>query len=107
MGSLAEQPVFDDAGLLKNPQYWNPTLARKLASEHGIPELTEHHWAFIRQLRDYYQRFHVPPPAERICRALQLDHGCSHQLFHNCLEAWQIAGLPDPGEEAKTYLSAE
>lgn len=98
---------FDDAGLLKNPQDWTPELARTLADMDGIGRLTEQHWAFIQSLRTYYNEFHVPPPAVRVCRSLHLDGDCGHQLFDTCLEAWRIAGLPDPGEEAKAYLSAE
>lgn len=107
MNTLTGEIKFDDSGLLLNPDNWTPELALRLAEQHGIEQLTESHWAFIHRLRDYYLRFHVPPPADRICRSLQLTHGCGHRLFHNCLEAWQIAGLPDPGEEAKSYLSAE
>ena len=107
MGQLLRNPEFDESGLLKNPMDWTPELAVELASRDGINLLTEQHWAFIKSLRDYYQTFHVPPPASRICRQLHLRHGCGHDLFHTCLSAWRIAGLPDPGEEAKSYLSAE
>jgi tRNA 2-thiouridine synthesizing protein E len=26
------------------------------------------------------------------------------QLFGGCLSLWRVAGLPDPGEEARAYL---
>jgi tRNA 2-thiouridine synthesizing protein E len=26
------------------------------------------------------------------------------RLFGGCREAWRIAGLPNPGEEAKSYM---
>jgi len=29
---------------------------------------------------------------------------CLEQLFHGTREAWRIAGLPDPGEEARAYM---
>lgn len=107
MGEILKNAEFDEYGLLKDPDTWSIELASQLAKEHGIGSLTEQHWAFIQSLRNYYQRFRVPPPTERICHALNLAPGSGHRLFHNCLEAWQIAGLPDPGEEAKSYLSAE
>jgi len=107
MGQALKNPKFDDAGLLTDPRDWTPQLARRLARDHGIPELTERHWAFLNLLREYYRQFHVPPPASRICHDMHLDRGCGHDLFDTCLTAWQIAGLPDPGEEAKSYLSAE
>lgn len=107
MSTVLEPIEFDEAGLLRDPRNWTPELARELARQAGITELTDQHWAYINRLRDYYQRFHVPPPASRICRELHLGHGCGHELFPTCLQAWRIAGLPDPGEEAKAYLSAE
>ncbi len=107
MGQRLRHPEFDEYGLLKDPRDWSPALARELAGEAGIRELSDAHWAFIHSLQDYYREFHVPPPTARICHHLQLAHGCGHDLFATCLNAWRIAGLPDPGEEAKSYLSAE
>lgn len=107
MGQLLRNVEFDNFGLIKNPQDWTPELATQLADRYQIGPLSDRHWAFIRSLRNYYQQYHVPPPAHRLCRDLHLHRGCGHELFHTCLEAWRIAGLPDPGEEAKSYLSAE
>jgi tRNA 2-thiouridine synthesizing protein E len=107
MEQLLRQPEFDEFGLLTPPRDWSPELARELARDAGIDELTDQHWAFINSLQAYYREFHVPPPPSKICHKLQLQHGCGHELFHTCLTAWRIAGLPDPGEEAKAYLSAE
>lgn len=107
MGQLLRHPRFDESGLLKDPRDWSPELARELANNAGIAELTDQHWAYIESLQAYYRQFHVPPPPSQICHKLQLQHGCGHELFETCLAAWRIAGLPDPGEEAKSYLSAE
>ena len=107
MGQLLRNIELDESGLLRDPRDWTPELAKELAFEDGISELSEAHWTFIDSLRSYYVKFHVPPPSTRICRDMHLGHGCVHDLFPNCLEAWRIAGLPDPGEEAKSYLAAE
>ncbi len=107
MGQALRKAEFDEYGLLRDPSDWTPQLAERLARLEGIEELTPRHWVFLNALRDYYRRFHVPPPASRLCHELQLRHGCGHELFPSCLAAWRIAGLPDPGEEAKSYLSAE
>jgi tRNA 2-thiouridine synthesizing protein E len=98
---------FDEYGLLRDPGDWTPELAQQLAVSEGVAELTDQHWAFLGALRDYYSRFQVPPPTARICHELGMRHGCGHELFPSCLAAWRIAGLPDPGEEAKSYLSGE
>ena len=102
MEQLLRDPEFDEFGLLIDPEDWSPELARELALGDGIEELTEQHWAFLHALRNYYRKFHVPPPPSQICHKLNLHHGCGHELFPTCLAAWRIAGLPDPGEEAKS-----
>ena len=107
MGELLRNIERDEYGLLRDPRDWTPELARELARADGINELSEAHWAFIASLREYYTQFHVPPPTVRICHEMHLGHDCVHELFPNSLEAWRIAGLPDPGEEAKAYLSCE
>ena len=107
MEQLPGNIEFDEFGVLKNPQNRTPELARELAKRYEIGPLTDQHWAFIRSLENYYLQYHAPPPAHRLCHDLQLQRGCEHNLFHTCLDVWRIAGLPDAGEEAKTYLSAE
>ena len=100
-------PRFDDFGLLVDPNDWSPELATEIARRESVPQLNDLHWAFIESLRDYYFRFQAPPPAALICHELDLGVWCAHDLFNNMLSAWRIAGLPDPGEEAKSYMSAE
>lgn len=107
MGELLREPLLDDYGLLENPDDWSPELAQRLAANAGIGPLTDRHWAFLMSLRDYYRKFHAPPPPHKICHDLHLTRNCGHLLFDTCLSAWRIAGLPDPGEEAKSYLSAD
>lgn len=107
MEQTLSQHQFDEYGLLMHPEDWSRELAAELAQKESIPQLTDLHWAFIDSLRAYYDKYQVPPPAAMICHDLDLDEWCCHDLFHNCLAAWRIAGLPDPGEEAKSYMSAE
>ena len=107
MGQLFRNPQFDESGLLIDPADWSPALAQKLAGLAGLGPLTERHWAFLMSLRAYYEKFHAPPPPHKVCHDLHLPRSCGHELFDTCLSAWRIAGLPDPGEEAKAYLSAD
>lgn len=106
MGILLKQVDIDEYGLLVDSGKWTPELASEMASEAGIYQLNDLHWSYIGELRGYYQQFHVPPPPSKVCHQLHLGPGCGHELFYTCLNAWRIAGLPDPGEEAKSYLSA-
>ena len=107
MSSTVTLPAFelDDAGLLKNPQQWNETVAREIARQFDIAELTDQHWEVIRALREHHEKFGVAPAMSNVCRQHGRDRHWVHDLFHSCLNAWRVAGLPNPGEEAKSYLS--
>ncbi len=98
-------PEIDENGLLKDAQMWNESVARELAARDGIAVLTADHWKIIHSLREYYAKFGVAPAMSQICHVYGRDWHWAHDLFHTCLGAWRVAGLPDPGEEAKSYLS--
>lgn len=100
---MESEADFDESGLLKDSTRWNEALAREIARRHGIEELTAEHWKVIHALREHYARFGVAPATLQMCG---LEHPyCGHDLFRNGLNAWRVAGLPDPGEEAKAYLN--
>jgi TusE/DsrC/DsvC family sulfur relay protein len=108
MIQTAEQHLdiaFDENGLLTEPRVWNEDLAKLLAAQVGIGRLTDAHWKIIQSLRSYYAEFSVAPAMLQICKDLNMSKYCVHDLFHTCLNAWIVAGLPNPGEEAKSYLS--
>jgi len=99
------QPEFDEYGLLLDFDSWSEPLAQTTADELGIGTLTEGHWRVIRVLRDFHQRNHRLPPMHRVCHAAGIERAVINQLFGYCLNAWRVAGLPFPGEEATSYLS--
>ena len=103
-GSL-EHPRFDDDGLLIDTDLWSEQLAETIARECDIAMLTSDHWEVIRALRSHYARFGVAPPMSQVCQRSQRAPHWVHHLFHTCLNAWRVAGLPNPGEEQKTYLN--
>lgn len=96
---------FDEDGLLKDPALWNETVATTIALREGIGKLTDEHWEVIRALREHYAKFGVAPAMSHVCRRHGRDRHWIHDLFHTCLGAWRVAGLPNPGEEAKAYLN--
>jgi tRNA 2-thiouridine synthesizing protein E len=98
-------PRFDEDGLLRNPEVWNEELAREIARREGVGELTDEHWDVIRALRGHYATYGVAPAMNSVCRRHGKGRHWVHDLFHTCLNAWRVAGLPNPGEEAKAYLS--
>ena len=98
-------PEMDEDGLIVRPSEWNESVAKILADQIGIHTLSKDHWKVIYTLRDYYDEFGVAPAMTNICTAHGKSSNWVHSLFSTCLNAWIVSGLPNPGEEAKTYLS--
>jgi dissimilatory sulfite reductase related protein len=97
--------LLDAEGFLCDPEVWNDDLARAIAHNDGVRELNQDHWAIIYALREHYHRFGTAPPAFRhLCKEQHLGKHCVENLFRSEREAWRIAGLPDPGAEAKAYM---
>jgi len=97
--------LLDAEGFISDPAAWSDEVARMLAHNDGLPELTRDHWVVIHALREHYHRFGTAPPAfSHICNEHHLGKHCVERLFRSEREAWRIAGLPDPGEEAKSYM---
>ena len=96
--------VFDEDGFLVDPAFWTEQTACIIAETRDIGPLQSDHWAVLHFLRDHYSRLGAIPPMRRICRHSALSRKDIKRLFGNCLEVWRIAGLPNPGEEAKAYM---
>lgn len=96
---------FDDDGFLVDAEAWSPALAARLAREAGIDELGTRHWDVIRLVRERYLALGALPVMRLVCRAAGIERGGAHDLFASCRLLWRIAGLPNPGEEAKAYMS--
>lgn len=84
-------------------QPWSEKHAEELAREFGVGRLTESHWRIIHTLRNHFVQYGALPPMRFACDISRMDPHCVSQLFHSPQEAWRIAGLPDPGEEAQSY----
>lgn len=96
--------LFDERGFIKDPDAWNPTVARQLALQEGIASLTDDHWRLLEALRRHYFSTGAVPVMRHLCRDIGMAEHCVSELLDNPRRAWRIAGLPDPGEEARTYL---
>jgi tRNA 2-thiouridine synthesizing protein E len=96
---------FDEDGFLSESENWTPSLAEDLARQAGLSELTAKHWEVIHHVREHYFSLGALPVMRLICRAVGLDPNKGHQLFSSCKSLWRIAGLPNPGEEAKSYMN--
>lgn len=83
---------------------WDEMIAERLAEREGIPELTDEHWRLLCFLREHYIQYGAAPPMHVACSHNHMEPHCESRLFHGAREAWHIAGLPDPGEEAMAYM---
>ena len=55
MTLIADAPVDVDAeGFMTDPEQWNDEIARAVARDNGVPELTDRHWLVVRFMRDRY-----------------------------------------------------
>lgn len=95
---------FDEDGFLLNPEAWSRETARLLAEMDGLGKLNPDHWSVIMYLREKHLEAGGLPVMSRICRIMHLGEHGVQRLFGGCREAWRIAGLPNPGEEAKNYM---
>lgn len=99
-----ERYDFDEDGFLRNPDDWDEDLAVQLAINDGLEELTEQHWRVIGYLREHYLAHHTMPPMSYIEWLFGMHRDEVRQIFSSVHEAWRVAGLPNPGEEAKAYM---
>ncbi len=109
--ATAEAPVtaaelLDEDGLIRDYALWSEDVARILAREERIAELTDPHWKIIRALRSEFLRVEGPLTMRNVCHEAGIDRADVNRLFGYCLVAWRVAGLPNPGEEAKSYLGS-
>jgi tRNA 2-thiouridine synthesizing protein E len=95
--------TFDGDGFLSDPKSWNEDLARCIAAEDGVGELRDDHWEIIRFLRKNYLDGGLPA-VSHVCHVHHFEHRCLPELFQSVKAAWRIAGLPNPGEEARAYM---
>ena len=104
--SMAFNPSsqFDEDGFLLDPDIWNKTLAAQVAEQSGIGRLNSAHLNIIQFVRDKYLSIGAIPPMRRICREFGYERDAVQGLFGGSKQLWKVAGLPNPGEEAKAYM---
>jgi len=96
--------AFDPDGFLVDHTLWSEQLGRTIAEAEGVGPLSEKHWRVIHYIRGRFDQLGALPSMRRVCRATEIPKAHVYALFGSCLTIWRIAGLPNPGEEAKAYL---
>ena len=97
--------AFDADGFLINPAQWNEQVAQAIAAVDGVGPLTPDHWGIIHYMREHHFTYGSLPPAAQVCHSHGLDKHAVTRLFSSCRGAWRLAGLPNPGDEALSYMN--
>ncbi|HEX8941627.1 MAG TPA: TusE/DsrC/DsvC family sulfur relay protein [Gemmatimonadaceae bacterium] len=90
--------ALDAEGFLQKPEEWNEEIAREIAAENGIPELTDKHWQVVKFMRDKFLETGSAPTI----RSLGKESGVAikelYQLFPKgpAKLAAKIGGIPKP-----------
>jgi tRNA 2-thiouridine synthesizing protein E len=90
--------ALDADGNLANRNDWTEEIARELAVQEGIPELTTQHWAVINFMRQVFEKEGDAPSIRRLTKESGVDTKTLYQLFPKgpAKRAAKIAGLPKP-----------
>ena len=95
--------VIDEEGYLLDPSDWSRAFTQGRARAADI-ELSTRHWQLIEIIRDKYLRLGSLPLMRLVCKAAGFEKQELKQHFGSCLNLWKLAGLPNPGAEAKAYM---
>ena len=97
-------PIFDSDGFLIDPDSWSESLADRIAQTDGLGQLSELQLGLLHALRREYLKHGTVTALSHVCHLTGQSADCMQHLFPSPREAWRVAGLPNPGEEAKAYL---
>lgn len=100
-----DTPLFDADGFFREPDKWTTALAERIAEANGLGPLSPEQIALLHKLRGEFEKSGSLPAFSHVCHLEGQAPDCLQQLFPSPLEAWRLAGLPNPGEEAKAYMS--
>jgi TusE/DsrC/DsvC family sulfur relay protein len=96
---IAEAPVDVDAeGFLTDPTQWNERIAEAIATQNGIPELTDRHWLVVRFMRERYLATGAAPSIRSLGKESGVPIKELYQLFPKgpAKLAAKIGGIPKP-----------
>jgi tRNA 2-thiouridine synthesizing protein E len=96
--------VFDPDGFLIDPAMWSESLADRVAQTDGLGGLSDVQLGLLHALRREYSKHGSVTALSHVCHLIGQSADCMQHVFPSPREAWRIAGLPNPGEEAKAYM---
>ena len=89
---------LDEDGFIVNLEEWNEDVARYLAKEEGIDELSEDHWKLINYLKGYFAEYGIAPMVRKMTKESGYSLKEIYDLFPSgpAKGARKVAGLPKP-----------
>lgn len=96
--------IFDHDGFLIDPDMWSENLADRIAQNDGLGQLNAVQHDLLHLLRREFAKHGSVTALSHVCHLAGQSPDCMQHLFPTAREAWRVAGLPNPGEEAKNYL---
>lgn len=99
------KPQFDADGFMLNPDQWSEAWADSNAQAQGLDSLSSEQLELLHNLRAEFAKTGAVSAYSHVCHLSGEEPNCMQQLFPSPLDAWRLAGLPHPGEEAKAYMS--
>jgi tRNA 2-thiouridine synthesizing protein E len=90
--------AFDAEGFLVDPLQWNEELAREIARDAGIPELTARHWLVVHFMRATYLETGRAPSIRSLGKQSGVPIKELYALFPKgpAKLAARIGGIPKP-----------
>ena len=99
MTLIADAPVDVDAeGFMTKPEQWNETIARAIAAENGVANLTDRHWLVVRFMRERFLASGVAPTIRSLGKESGVPIKELYELFPKgpAKLAAKIGGIPKP-----------
>jgi dissimilatory sulfite reductase related protein len=96
---IAGTPVDVDAeGFLTDASQWDEEVAREIAAENGIPELTDRHWRVVNFMRERYLSSGTAPSIRSLGKESGVPIKELYALFPRgpAKLAAKIGGIPKP-----------
>ncbi len=95
---LGKNLAIDADSNLVNLSDWNEEIAKELAKEEGINELTEKHFQVINYMRKVFSETGDAPSIRKLTKDSGVDTKEFYELFPKgpAKKAARIAGLPKP-----------
>jgi dissimilatory sulfite reductase related protein len=97
--TLAGTPIeVNDEGFLENPDDWNEDIARAIAADEDIAEMTPRHWQVIEFMRKEYAEKGTGPTVRILGKTSGVPVKELYQLFPKgpAKVAAKVAGIPKP-----------